>query len=316
MPAYNASRYVGQAIQSILDQTYTRFELLISDDGSSDKTRSVIDGFKDKRIKTSHNAGNRGKVYTNNKLLKLAKGDFITFQDADDFSDKRRLEVLVTAFGNNSETGMVGSNVLYCRPNGRPIRKSDYPLRYENILQGLPDRFYFTGASVMVRHEIVEKFGGYNEYFRYGGEDPYWVGAIAMRVKFENVAEPLYSYRLTPNSLSRSVKSAWQVISLDIVKELLRQRMETGTDDLEMGNFKKLKEFEARLIEEYSGNENWITQRSIYRDIHNGFLFRAYKKSWRVFYLSKNKRIAVKELLGNHLSITKALLKRNSDNPL
>ncbi len=314
MPAYNASKYVGRAIQSILDQSYGNFELLIADDGSTDKTRSVIDKFQDKRIKKFHNSKNRGKVYTNNKLLKEAKGDFITFQDADDFSDVERLETLLSAFLRDKELGMVGSNVIYCKPNGKPIRSSDYPLQYEKIIAGLPNHFHFTGASVMIRSEIVRKTGGYNEYFNKGGEDPYWVGVIALSEKFENMKAPLYYYRLTANSLSRSLSNSWQIICLDVVKELLKQRIETGMDDLERGDFQKLKDLEKKLIEQNKNNENWIIERSIYRDIQNGFLFRAHKKALYFFITSGFNRLALKKLLANYLSICKAMLKRRQNN--
>ncbi len=314
MPAYNASKYVGQAIKSILDQSYGNFELLIADDGSSDSTRSVIDKFQDKRIIRHHNERNRGKVFTNNKLLKKASGEFITFQDADDFSDVKRLEMLLQAFAGDEMLGMVGSNVMYCKPNGKPIRRSNYPLQYEKIIAGLPNQFHFTGASVMVRSEIVRKVGGYNEYFHKGGEDPYWVGVIALSEKFENIEAPLYHYRLTPDSLSRSLSNSWQIISLDVVKELLKQRIETGMADLERGDFQKLKDLEKKLIEQNKNNENWVIERSIYRDIQNGFLFRAHKKTLHYFIASKFDWLALKNLLANYLSIFKAMLSRIQNN--
>src|SRR4051794_9639418 len=84
MPAYNSGKYVGEAIQSILNQTYSNFELFIIDDGSKDNTKEVISNFKDDRIKFFQNEENLGLIITRNKLIQLATSPFIAFLDSDD----------------------------------------------------------------------------------------------------------------------------------------------------------------------------------------------------------------------------------------
>ena len=88
MAAYNAEKYISEAIQSILDQTYTDFELIIVNDGSTDTTKEKIKAFDDPRIKYYENEGNCKIIFTRNKLLKLAKGKYIAWLDADDISTK------------------------------------------------------------------------------------------------------------------------------------------------------------------------------------------------------------------------------------
>src|SRR5688572_15067752 len=93
MAAYNAAPFIGEAIESILNQTYSNLELLIADDASTDNTVKLIRNFNDSRIKLYNNEKNIGHVKTHNKLMLLAEGDFVTFQDADDYSELSRLEL-------------------------------------------------------------------------------------------------------------------------------------------------------------------------------------------------------------------------------
>ena len=88
MPSYNGEKFIAKAIQSVIDQTYTDWELIVIDDCSSDGTRKVLEGFSDSRIKKHYNFSNQGIAYTRNRGLELAKGDYIALLDDDDVYDK------------------------------------------------------------------------------------------------------------------------------------------------------------------------------------------------------------------------------------
>ena len=77
MPAFNSERYIGEAIESILAQTYQNFELIIVDDGSTDRTREIIEGFTDPRIIKIYSDRNRGLITTRNRIAQLAKGKYL-----------------------------------------------------------------------------------------------------------------------------------------------------------------------------------------------------------------------------------------------
>ncbi len=109
MPAYNCEQFIKSAIDSILNQTGSNFELLIADDCSKDRTKQIIDSYSDKRIKTFHNEVNLGYLKASNKLFALCKGEYITFQDADDYSDLTRIEKLIGFLEVNKDVGVVGS---------------------------------------------------------------------------------------------------------------------------------------------------------------------------------------------------------------
>jgi len=95
MPAFNAERYIGEAIESILSQTYTNFELIIIDDGSTDQTREIINRYHDPRIVKIFSDQNRGLIATRNQIAQLARGKYLALLDADDRAFPNRLELQV-----------------------------------------------------------------------------------------------------------------------------------------------------------------------------------------------------------------------------
>lgn len=92
MPSWNTGRFIGETIQSVIDQTYTNWELIIVDDCSIDNTDKIVKSFGDKRIKYYHNEENMGAALTRNKALRVAKGEWIAFLDSDDIWMPEKLE--------------------------------------------------------------------------------------------------------------------------------------------------------------------------------------------------------------------------------
>ena len=109
MPVYNAEKYVKQAIQSILDQTYKSFELLIINDGSVDGSAHIIKSFQDPRIRFIENEKNLGLIATLNKGFDLSKGKYVARMDADDVAMPKRLKSQVAYMESHPEIGVYGS---------------------------------------------------------------------------------------------------------------------------------------------------------------------------------------------------------------
>lgn len=203
MPAYNCEAYIKVAIDSMLEQSHSNFELLIADDGSTDNTKQIIDGYSDHRIKTFHNTQNLGYLKSSNKLAALAKGSYITFQDADDWSHKNRLESLINEFKKDPDLNCAGSFVNKVDINGQVLQGIALKTTHQDILSDLPWNINCVGSSLMIRREVYDALGLYNEYFdRIGSEDLYWFGLVALNYKTINVPVFLYNYRSTPNSIS------------------------------------------------------------------------------------------------------------------
>ena len=111
MPAYNAEKYIGESIESILNQTFTDFEFIIIDDGSTDRTAEIIKSYNDKRIKYVKNEINSGIVFSLNRGLDLAQGKYIARMDADDIAMKERFDKQLNYMEHNSCIAVVGSNI-------------------------------------------------------------------------------------------------------------------------------------------------------------------------------------------------------------
>ena len=91
MPAYNAGKYIGEAIQSVIDQTYSDWELLVVNDGSTDNTVEVVESFSDSRIRLLHNPENLRLIKTLNRGLEEALGEYIARLDSDDLATPQEL---------------------------------------------------------------------------------------------------------------------------------------------------------------------------------------------------------------------------------
>ena len=164
MPVYNADRYLGSAIESILRQTFKEFEFLIINDASTDRSGKIMGSFSDNRIRVVENETNLGLAQTLNRGIQLAKGEFIARQDADDLSHPERLERQVAFLRAHPGTGLVGTQALIIDESGR----------YKRILRHRPhdhvaikwDLLFdnsFVHTSVMFRNKIVrDTLGGYD----------------------------------------------------------------------------------------------------------------------------------------------------------
>lgn len=232
MPAYNAGTYIKQAIDSILNQTYINLELLVADDCSTDETLKIIDSYNDKRVRTFHNKVNQGYLKTTNKLFVEVQGDYILFQDADDWSELNRVEIFLNEFLNDSTLGCIGSFVNKVNTFNDITSSIKFKCSYQEIIHELPSYFNCVGSALMIKKEVLEKIGGYNLYFdRIGSEDLYWYGLIVKHFKTINIPEYLYYYRATPDSISMEKnKSLKKMASKELASKALEYYFKAGSE--------------------------------------------------------------------------------------
>lgn len=243
MPAFNARRFVRGAIQSILDQTYTHWELLVCDDASTDETFTEIKRLAagDSRVKLFQNVRNLRLLKTRNQLLEYAKGDFITFQDADDYSNRYRLEKLVNALLSNQRLGLVSSQIGYLDSAGCLFRVSERPTDYQTILRLIYHDNVVGGSNMMVRREALDSVGGrFRPYFDGLSYQDYDLSfLIAQKFECYNLPDVLYYYRQHGDSASKTI-SVDRYIAREVVKHLGLQRKVRGMDDLQEGHPEKV----------------------------------------------------------------------------
>lgn len=248
MCAYNAAPYINKAIESIIAQTYGNWELLISNDASTDNTQAIIEKYlADSRIKLFNQPKNLGYLDNKNWLFKQAEGTLITQLDADDTCCSERLAKQVQVFIDNP-------SVMICATNHKLIDPADNLLQpptlhnHDLIIKEIQLEYPFWYSSLMFRKEVIEEFGLFSSYFSgIAGDDQYWAFKVNQRYPIYFLKDILYHYRIHPESYTNVLDNERKLITPDILAELFRQIKETGTDYLEMGMVEKMHQFEQRL---------------------------------------------------------------------
>lgn len=202
MAAYNAAQYISESIQSILDQTFTDFELLIVNDGSTDDTVAVVSTFKDERIRLLHNDRNRGLAYTRNVVMEAARGEYIAILDSDDIALPQRLNLQYEFFVQHPEFALCGGHGLFIDQNG-DLMKDDrlrVVLGPENIKMTLLFTNTFVNSAVMFKTAVLRELGGYRDY---GPVEDYELSVrISNHYKVSNIDEVFVKYRMHDSNTS------------------------------------------------------------------------------------------------------------------
>ncbi len=209
LPVYNGEDYIQASIESILTQTYTRFELLILDDCSTDSSLSQIRLFSDPRIRVIQNNKRMGLAMTLNKGIREAGGIYIARQDQDDISYPKRLEKQMGFFKINPACGLLGA---WAEIIGQDIQKRTFH-RHSESTQALHfDLLFdnpFVHSSVIIPTKTIKEVGGYSEdEQRQPPEDYELWSRIARKYEINNMNDVLILYRKQKNSMSHTHSKA------------------------------------------------------------------------------------------------------------
>ncbi len=193
---YNGEKYVGEAIESILNQTFADFELIIVDDGSQDGSADVVQRYaaRDDRIRCVMLAQNTGEASARNRGLELARGEFLTGMDCDDVSLPERLEKQVAYLRANPQIGAVGTGALMTDENLRPYHAFGLSEKHARIAYDLQLGPSVVGTTVMMRRKIFKACGGYDESML-RSPDFELVARLITQTRLANLTENLYLYR-------------------------------------------------------------------------------------------------------------------------
>ena len=195
MPVYNAGDFVAQAIQSILDQTYGDFELIIINDGSTDKSKTVIKSFDDGRIKYFENEKNSGIVFSRNRGLKLAKGEYVGMFDADDIAYPEKFKEQILFLEENKDFGMVGSWAKFIDEKGKRLPGSWKLKASPKMIPAIMlFKNYFLQSAVLYRKECISKFS-FRDGFDILEDYLIWL-EITRDYKAWNLQEYMVDYRI------------------------------------------------------------------------------------------------------------------------
>ncbi len=222
MPVYNAEHYVGEAVESILNQTFRDIEFIIVDDGSIDGSLKIINQFSDPRIVLLKNLENLGLTRTLNKGLHIARGEYIARMDADDISMPERIEKQVLYLDNNKNVMLVGTSFLHIDQNGAVIAREPVEIDPKKIKQRIVTDNKFCHGSIMFRHSVAENFGFYREQFTYAQDYDYCL-RLSEHYDLSNLKEFLYCWRFVESSIS-NFKKGEQDTYAALARKCARQR--------------------------------------------------------------------------------------------
>lgn len=231
MPVYNAEKYLIEAVDSILNQTFKDWELIIINDGSTDRSRELLSQIADNRVIIVDNETNLGLIDTLNKGINLSKGEYIARMDADDISTPERIEKQVQFMDSHPHHIMCGTNALVIDNSGKVIGKirnlTDNQFLQINLLFSNP----FIHPSMMIRSDIL-KNNSYDKQYKHIEDYELWC-RIALLGEVANLQDDLLLYRWHDSNIS-VINAETQIRSKKEINKRQLERFGLTPDDSEL----------------------------------------------------------------------------------
>jgi len=206
MSVYNSARYLAEAIESILKQSFTDFEFLIVDDGSTDESGAIIKKYakQDKRIKPIYRE-NKGLIYSLNQLVDLAQSPYLARMDSDDVSQPERFARQIAFLEANPDYGVLGTWSQDIDEQGAPcnIATDGHPTSHEECVARIAKQTPICHPSVMMRTDIIRNVGGYHAAFKHCEDYDLWLRLID-HTKMCSLPERLLHYRRSEGQITEN----------------------------------------------------------------------------------------------------------------
>jgi glycosyltransferase involved in cell wall biosynthesis len=233
VPAHNDERYVGECIESILEQTFEDFELILVDDGSTDDTPAILEEYaaKDPRVRVIHAGAKTGRGAARNIGIAAARADLIAFQDADDLSVPERLEIQKRFLDEHPDCGLVACSFMLVDEDGAYVGVKPLRRHAAGLVEHMRRYCVLSHWATLFRTRVVRKAGAYRPGFAVA-EDYDMMLRVLERTKLGALDVPVYRYRQAPSGISMARVQASDR-SKNIARLFARQRAERGTDDYE-----------------------------------------------------------------------------------
>ena len=196
MPVYNAARFLGEAVESILAQSFEEFELIAADDGSTDESAEILERYArgDRRLRVFRCA-HEGLPATLNFGCARAEGKYIARMDADDIALPSRFERQIEFLNKHRRVTILGTQLERIREDGTSMGFTNHPLEHAQIAANMQKFCCIHHPTVMMRTEAMRELGGYREAFHGAEDHDLWLRA-AEQFEFANLPDVLLRYRL------------------------------------------------------------------------------------------------------------------------
>ena len=229
MATHNDIPFLSLAVDSILNQSFTNFELIIVDDASEDETKKLLDRYTDSRIVRITNQENIGLTCSLIEGVSCAKGDFIARQDADDISLPGRLEQQVRILLEHSQVGLVGCSYDWIDDNGNVLDSVIFPAQSMELRRELETGNIFAHGTVMFMRECLEKVGNYRSFFLAAQDMDLWQ-RIATSFEVGAIPDTLYQARIRYSGISGVRNLRRQLAYHRLSNQLMNERITLGRE--------------------------------------------------------------------------------------
>ena len=281
MSVYNGEKFLKEAMDSILTQTFTDFEFLIINDGSTDNSVKIIESYNDSRIRLINNEKNLKLIASLNKGISLARGKYIARMDCDDISSPTRLEKEVNFLEDSLEYGLVGTFYTVIDGAGKEQYNKSYPSNNDLIKLFLSLNCPLAHGSIMGRTELFrQNLYGSEEYSAV--EDYELWTRMAKVTKIHNIPEYLFKYRIYGESFSNTKTQQMYNETLEISKKSYRNNKREYKKLIKEQFLEELyKQESPETVQYVNGWLNSFVKRLLY--IHEfGLALKLYAKSIKI----------------------------------
>ena len=238
LPVYNAAQYLKETIESVLTQTFSDFELIIINDGSTDESESIAISFEDKRIIYIKNPINLGLIATLNKGIDLSTGKYIARMDADDICLPQRFEKQWNLMESNLNLDVCGSSITYFNTTGN-LKNWDVPLSDKLIKTQLLVGPGFSHPTVFLRtSSLKQQQIYYSKDYIHAEDYELWVRLATLGFQFQNIKEPLLYYRIHEENVSKTNQGTQKLIHSKIQQQQFENFLKRPLNHHELTFFK------------------------------------------------------------------------------
>lgn len=227
MTTYNSEKYLHEAIDSIINQTFSDFEFIIIDDESTDSTLDIIKSYLDPRIKLIVNPDRRGVAYARKIALEMARGEYIAVLDSDDIAYSNRLQLQVDYLIQHPYVHLLGSAYEIIDKDGVLLHTYNPPTDSLDIRWALLFKNVIGHSTVMFKRNVALKLGGYDPQFLVAEDFDLWV-RFAVYGKVAQLDQPLVQWRSTPQGIQN--KDPANIKKYSVLAVMKSIKLQTGQE--------------------------------------------------------------------------------------
>lgn len=232
IPVYNGEKFLKASIDSVLNQEFTDFECIIINDGSTDSTDQIIRSYTDPRIRYTMNEGNKGIVYTLNRGIDLARGEWIARMDADDICLPDRFSTQLAYMQQHPYVDVLATTVTLINEEDQPIGVWEDDKRYVRpaaIYQQLPKNNCISHPTILAKTETLRSYRYRSS--QQGSEDyDLWLRLLASGKQIHKLAEPYLLHRIVKTSITRNRQKNVFAHLLQTKRTFLFEAKDSGYD--------------------------------------------------------------------------------------